>query len=84
MLGNYVAAGGGGRARARGPGGRGGPGAAGAGGAGPGGALALHDEVHEVLVVDVPLRVLLALQQLLHLGGGRGRCLTRTNYDRLS
>lgn len=28
---------------------------------------ALHDEVHEVLVVDVALRVLLALQQLLHL-----------------
>ncbi|CAH2226680.1 jg26043 [Pararge aegeria aegeria] len=43
--------------------------------------LALHDEVHEVLVVDVALRVLLPLQQLLHLrarrlywgdGGGGG------------
>lgn len=39
--------------------------------AGGGGTVAdssaLHDEVNEVLVVDVALRVLLALQQLLHL-----------------
>lgn len=28
---------------------------------------ALHDEMHEVFVVDVALRVLLPLQQLLHL-----------------
>lgn len=31
------------------------------------GRLPLHDEVHEVLVVDVTLRVFLPLKQLLHL-----------------
>lgn len=44
---------------------------------------ALHYEVHEVLVVDVPLGVLLALQQLLHLGQGVTRsrvASTLTHY----
>lgn len=39
--------------------------------------------MHEVLVVDVPLGVLLALQQLLHLGQGVTRSrvtLTLTHY----